>query len=163
MIGQTFGRLTVLCESEKTAHHKWYICKCDCGNDKVARSDKLKAGRIKSCGCYEIEYRDYLVELGKKIRYTKKVWESMRERAYKYRGKSGPTYKRLGVTVCDRWIKGEDDKSGWQCFLEDMGPRPEGLTLDRINPYGNYEPGNCRWATWEVQHKNRRNKNNKPK
>lgn len=157
MIGKEFGRLTVLYEGEKTAHHKWYVCKCDCGNEKLARSDRLKTGKIKSCGCYEKEYREYLVELGKFIRYTKKTWERMKYRAHNYRGKWGEHYKKRGITVCDRWVKGENGMSGWECFYADMGDRPEGLTLDRINNNGNYEPGNCRWATWSEQNSNKGN------
>jgi len=65
-------------------------------------------------------------------------------------------YGGRGITVCDRWRHGEDGRSGFECFLSDMGPRPQGKTLDRHpNKAGNYEPGNCRWATWIQQQNNR--------
>jgi hypothetical protein len=73
--------------------------------------------------------------------------------------KTAPNYRYYGgkgVTVCDRWRYGEDGKTGFQCFEADMGERPEGLTLDRIDPFQNYEPENCRWASWFVQNNNKR-------
>jgi len=63
-------------------------------------------------------------------------------------------YGARGIYVCDRWRFGEDGKSGFECFLEDMGERPDGHTLDRIDPYGSYTPENCRWATHKVQRSN---------
>lgn len=70
-----------------------------------------------------------------------------------------PQYKNYGgrgIKVCERWSNGENGKSGYECFLEDMGQRPEGLSLDRIDVNGNYEPGNCRWADRITQNRNKR-------
>jgi hypothetical protein len=80
-------------------------------------------------------------------------WRAMRKRCY-YEGQHNyPAYGGRGITVCDRW---NDPKTGFESFVMDMGNRPEGMTLDRIDPDGNYEPDNCRWATDEIQRQNRR-------
>lgn len=63
-------------------------------------------------------------------------------------------YGGKGVVICDRWLRGDNSKGGFECFLEDMGERPEGMTLDRIDTHGNYEPGNCRWTTPAAQARN---------
>lgn len=80
----------------------------------------------------------------------------MLDRCYNPDHASYHHYGGRGITVCDRWRYGVVGKTGLECFIEDMGPRPEGLTLDRRNNDGNYEPGNCRWATWSEQLTNRR-------
>ena len=80
---------------------------------------------------------------------TYHTWEQMKQRCLNPKATRYPTYGAVGVTVCERWMI-------FTNFLEDMGERPEGKTLDRINPYGNYEPDNCRWATYKEQVHNRR-------
>ena len=80
---------------------------------------------------------------------TYRAWSAMRRRCFNAATKDYPLYGGRGITVCERWKTFEN-------FLEDMGVRPEGKTLDRINNDGNYEPGNCRWATWSEQRVNQR-------
>lgn len=75
-------------------------------------------------------------------------WSMMRVRCLNPRDHKFPTYGGRGITICERWSKFEN-------FIEDMGPRPEGTSIDRINNEGNYEPGNCRWATAKEQSRNR--------
>lgn len=80
-------------------------------------------------------------------------WKMMRRRCYKSSFKDFKYYGARGVTVCDRW---NDQGTGFDAFLADLGPRPSGTTLDRIDPHGNYEPGNCRWADVRTQSRNTR-------
>ncbi len=82
------------------------------------------------------------------------AWAGMVNRCHNPNNSSYARYGGLGISVCDRWRHGNDGKIGFVCFLDDMGERPEKHTLDRIDPLGNYEPGNCRWATVETQRRN---------
>ncbi|MEU8756220.1 hypothetical protein AB0C88_37610 [Streptomyces chartreusis] len=77
-------------------------------------------------------------------------WQKMKQRC------STGKYAKLGVTVCDRWL------NSFENFLADMGERPDGKTLDRIDPYGHYEPNNCRWASADQQQQNTRRNNPRP-
>jgi hypothetical protein len=79
-----------------------------------------------------------------------KVWEAMIQRCTNPRNKSYPNYGGRGITVCEAW------RSDFAAFYRDMGPRPDGLTLERLDVDGNYEPSNCCWATYSEQNANRR-------
>lgn len=84
------------------------------------------------------------------------AWAGMVNRCHNENNSAFGRYGAVGTIVCDRWRFGDGDKIGFVCFLEDMGERPEGMTLDRHpNPAGNYEPSNCRWATIQEQRNNR--------
>ena len=82
------------------------------------------------------------------------AWAGMVNRCHNPNNSSYARYGALGVSVCTRWRYGEGGKIAFVCFLDDMGERPEGHTLDRIDPFGDYEPGNCRWATVKTQRHN---------
>ncbi len=88
--------------------------------------------------------------VGYKTTRTWRSWQAMKQRCSNPKLREWPHYGGRGITVCNRWLH------SFANFLEDMGPAPDDLTLDRIDVNGNYEPGNCRWATWLVQKQNRR-------
>jgi hypothetical protein len=84
------------------------------------------------------------------------VYRAMMNRCYNESTSCWSNYGGLGIVVCDRWRKGDSIKKGFWYFVDDMGERPAGTTLDRIDSSGNYEPSNCRWATVKEQTQNRR-------
>lgn len=150
--GHRFGRLTVV---RWSAPARKYLCKCDCGKDTLARSGDLVAGRTQSCGCLR---RQALWAMARKHGHTDGgrptgtwwSWIGMRARCTNPNHIGWPNYGGRGIVVCDSW------RNSFLQFLADMGPRPSGTTLDRIDVNGNYEPGNCRWATPDQQARNKR-------
>lgn len=160
MQNERFGRLVVQTLVSTDAHYrKRWKCLCDCGNTSVVLQDKLKAGITKSCGCFQKEFVQALVDkaTGERRGYTHSSWQAMIGRCTNPKYPAYPKYGERGVQVCDRWRYGENGKTGWACFYEDMGPRPDKKTIDRIDGTLGYFPENCRWATQEQQMANRKN------
>lgn len=149
MIGETFHLLTVVNGPVSDRHGRAWICKCDCGVDRLVTESKLKSGHTKSCGC--LQRKQLVARQTKHGRYYEdefRAWSNMKKRC------SDPRFARWygGVSVCDRWLASYDD------FLSDVGRRPSPKhSLDRIDPKGNYEPGNTRWVLHNVQTRNTRN------
>lgn len=156
LTGQRFGRLVVLREGcSKNGIIKW-VCRCDCGNEKEILAGSLRNGATKSCGCL---IREISSERSKKrftthgMRKSKEYtsWSNMKARCYNPKDISYKNYGARGITVCDAWLH------DFEKFYRDLGPCPEGYSLDRIDVNGNYCPENCKWSNITEQGRNKRN------
>jgi hypothetical protein len=163
LTGQRFGRLIVLGPAG-LGNGAW-LTRCDCGTEKPVRSNALVSGIQVSCGCWKSEQAARNAKAsGQKAGASRtrhghakdgmhdraySTWEGMKARCQNPNNIAFRRYGGAGVKVCERWQRFEH-------FYADMGEPPPGLTLDRINPFGNYEPGNCRWATRKEQAANKR-------
>lgn len=149
MIGNKFGRLTVIEECEKRSKngHKCYKCLCECGNTKIIREDTLKSGASKSCGCSI----GVMHGLSKTRLY--KILNGVKNRCYNENTDNYGYYGGRGIKVCDEWL---NDFMSFYNWAMNNGYK-EDLTIDRIDPNGNYEPNNCRWVTMKYQANNKKN------
>lgn len=158
LVGQRFNRLTVL------SHLSQYVrCRCDCGNIKLVRTDKLKAGTTKSCGCLARDLREAAkkppqppapprAKMGADERRLRAVWSAMVQRCHNPRSPDYKHYGGRGITVCQRWRDSVD------AFLADMaGAYRHGLWLERLDNREGYSPENCTFRTPFKQAINRSN------
>lgn len=167
LVGQTFGKLTPIYKLRGIIHGgqktktRWY-CVCDCGGGRLATTSALRQGGIKACR----ECGTKATGGGRKPKHGLStdpvfaIWKGMIRRCTDQNHPGWQYYGGIGIKVCDRWV------SSFEAFIEDLGMRPDDppgcthqrghYTLDRIDPSGNYEPSNVRWATWTEQAQNRR-------
>jgi len=155
LTGKTFGRLIVLGQDpiRRKDGARW-LCVCECGNHKSVNGSHLRRKNIKSCGCLRKEPTPRPIKHGHaskgKITRTYTAWVSTKNRCFNTKNIGYKSYGGRGIAMCKRWA------SDFSMFLEDMGEKPEGFSLERKDVNGNYEPGNCKWIPRKDQPLNRR-------
>jgi hypothetical protein len=153
--GAIFGRWKVVRYLGKGPSRScMYLCRCECGTERSIRATVLNTGRTKSCGCLGLQNahaacfkHGHATDGRQSTEYS--TWDAMIQRCTNSKNKRFHDYGGRGISVCERWMRFDN-------FLADMGTRPPGMTLDRKNNDGNYEPGNCRWTTRRQQQLNQR-------
>lgn len=149
--GQRFTRLLVESRVPAAGAKAAWLCVCDCGERRVVLGSHLRAGNSKSCGCLRVDQAKANRKHGMAESLAYKRWESIKQRCFNPSNPSYRNYGGRGVTMCDEWV------SSFEAFYAHVGECPgPGLSLDRIDNDGNYEPGNVRWATGSTQQLNRR-------
>ena len=148
-IGCKFGKLTVVGVGYDSVHQNYtWKCVCDCGNMREVKPGNAKAGRVRSCGCAQLEAATTHGQ-----RYTRLygIWAGMRRRCRDEKHNTYPNYGGRGITVCEQW----SDFTVFREWAINHG-YTDALSIDRLDVNGNYEPMNCRWATATLQCRNRR-------
>ena len=169
LTGQVFDHLTVIKYAGRNKHgRKVWACRCDCPNRteiQVLGHNLRPEGHTKSCGCLKLERLRARATThghtqGRTLTPEYRCWVNLRTRCLNPNSQDWTRYGGRGIKVCQQW-QGDD---GFSHFYQDMGPKPEPkrrYSIDRIDPNGDYEPGNCRWATKSVQNHNQRKTKNR--
>ena len=149
--GQRFGRLQVVkIVGKDKRHNLLYECICDCGNTTVTNGTLLRAGKTRSCGCLAKNNFDRTTH-GLSHTPLYGVWRTMKTRCYDRNSNHYKNYGARGIVICDEW------KNNFKAFYDwsMANGYAKGLTIDRMNVDGNYEPENCRWVTQREQCNNK--------
>lgn len=145
LTGKQYGRLTAIHRTSRAGSTYW-LWRCACGVEKEIRASGVTRGLVVSCGCHRNETAAARTRTHGETRTpTYESWRAARQRCYQKSNNRYQWYGGRGIKMCDRW---RDDYSA---FKYDMGERPVGMTLDRIDPDRDYSPDNCRWATSKDQ------------
>ncbi len=147
LTGKRFGRLTIIERVQNNKYNKpQWLCRCMCNNKTIVSGHDLKNNNTKSCGCLR-KTHGYS---GCQQNITYVTWYNMIQRCTNSNRKDYEYYGRRGIKVCDKWLS-------FESFLEDMGEKPKGLSLDKVDNNKGYCKANCRWVTRKEQQRNRRN------
>lgn len=151
LVGQRFGRWVVVAEDGRASDGKAaWLCICECGKRRTVSGGSLRRGLSKSCGCLNLEHLKERAIHGLAETPTYSIWLGIRQRCMNPKSRSWIKYGGRGITLCERWMD-------YLNFLKDMGPRPHGMSIERVDNGGNYDPNNCVWATSKTQSYNKRN------
>lgn len=154
--GKRFGKLVAIKPNGKTKANKiLWLCKCDCGKETTKEGRNLRGGLTKSCGCLAkitaiVVHTKHGARSRIKGRPEYQIWASMKDRCGNWSSQSWKDYGGRGIKVCRRW------RTSFVNFLSDMGAKPKGFSIHRKDNDGNYDPGNCVWASPKEQASNRR-------
>lgn len=152
---KVYNELYVLEYIEERGKYDYWKCECSCGRQTVVRGNHIVNGSVKSCGCLVGKVGEGFTSHGLSKNPVYSIWKLIKARCYNPNAGNYKYYGARGISMCGRWLHNPE------LFINDMGLRPEGYSIDRIDNDGNYEPSNCRWVDHKTQCQNRRSPDRK--
>ncbi len=146
--GDKMHNWTIIAEAKNHWSERFYLCRYICGKEKNVRLRDLKRNKSTQCTSCKVRQRNYTHKDSRSS--THRIWAGIKQRCLNPKNQSYKWYGGRGIKLDPRWYQYEN-------FLQDMGRRPDGMTIDRIDPDGHYEPVNCKWVSPLENHQNRRN------